>query len=160
MLKNLKIIKQAWLVRPRLLPSSSVTAASCSFLPFGRHPQPNDAGKGFKLGLKHVVGLAVQFQHGHGHVAAAFVEHVVDVDLACADGGGDGGHHAGLVFVDDEHAHALAVAQEDLREIDGIADLAVLQIVAQLAGGHVGAVDLAFGRGGRPSAEWRRRSSS
>ena len=54
-----------------------------------RQPQANDAGKGFKLGLKHVVGLAVQFQHGHGHVAAAFVEHVVDVDLAGADGGGD-----------------------------------------------------------------------
>lgn len=125
-MENLKIIKQAWLVRPRLLPSSSVTAASCSFLPFCRYPQPDDAGQGFQLGLEHVVGLTVQLEDGDGHIAAALVEHVVDVDLARADGGGDGRHHAGLVFVDDEDAHALAVAQKDLGEVDGIADLAVL----------------------------------
>ena len=50
----------------------------------------DDVRKGHELGQKTGVGGLFDLKHSDSHVLAALVDHVVDVDLPSADGGGNG----------------------------------------------------------------------
>ena len=86
-------------------------------------------------------------QHGVGHIAAGFVDHVLNVQ---GRGGGESRNarnQARLVFVDDADAAVTGPGLGNGGQIYAVGDIAVEQVVGQLVGGHNGAVFLAFGGG-------------
>ncbi len=83
-----------------------------------------------------------------GHIAARLVDHVLNVDVLLADQVQEAVDHAGDIPVDDAQAADAGALQGDARQVDAVFDVAVAEIVGELARGHDGALLLALRGGG------------
>ena len=94
--------------------------------------------------LHHVVGHGMaDVQERVGIVSAALVRQVFDVQALAAEERGDLAQHVRDVPVQDRHAGlGLAASEVDLREVHGVVDVAVVQVVLHLLHGHHRAVVL------------------
>src|SRR5699024_6597161 len=109
---------------------------------------PDDRRDAGQLALQGAVGGAGDIQHGVGHVFFGLVDHVLDVQAGGGGQGGDLADDARLVAVDDADAAAAGAGLLHVGHVHRVGDVAVAQVVAQLLGGHDGAVVLGLGGGG------------
>ena len=88
-----------------------------------------------------------------GDLAARLVEHVLNVDVARGNDLEKPVEHAGPVAVDEAQAVLSEPVERRIREIDAVSDVAVAEIVHDLARGHDRALFLRLRRRGAEMRE-------
>ena len=112
-------------------------------------PNPEDAFDFAELVNNLLRGVVIQIQHGVGVFAAAFVGEPSDVDVFPGDGCCEPAQRTRNVPVEQgDPALGGADAHLAVGIIDGVSDVAVLQVVHDLPDGHFGAVILGLLGGG------------
>ena len=103
--------------------------------------------------LERLDGAAVQVlvgvEHGVGVLASGLVGHTLHVGVVLGENGRDLADHVGHVGVQARDAAGRAgLAHVAGRVVDGVDDVAVLQVILELADGHIGAVGLGLASAG------------
>lgn len=107
---------------------------------------PDDAFNAFDGIDDFLCDIGVSIDDGIGDVAFGAVHEVADIEVL--EQGRDLVQNVGNVFVDDGQAMCRVKGHFRIRQIDGVADVAGLEVLRQLIGGHVCAVVLGFRSGG------------